>query len=80
METGLYNRFLINTFRLPAAWQDVFAEEKVRADDLFNELIHALRTDGIVSERFSYGSKADRYTEKKNSTGYSRNCSKIRTS
>ena len=38
METGLYNRFLINTFRLPAAWQDVFAEEKVRADDLFNEL------------------------------------------
>ncbi|MCS2592847.1 YfjI family protein [Bacteroides thetaiotaomicron] len=38
METGLYNRFLINTFRLPAAWQDVFAEEKVQADDLFNEL------------------------------------------
>lgn len=27
-------------------------------------VVHALRTDGIVSERFSYGSKADRYTEK----------------
>lgn len=28
-------------------------------------VVHALRTDGIVSERFSYGSKADRYTEKR---------------
>ena len=48
METGLYNRFLINTLQgegVVSGWATidgrpgyVFAEEKVRADDLFNEL------------------------------------------
>lgn len=37
-ETGYFARFLINTFSQPPLWQDVFAEEDVPVEEIFDRL------------------------------------------